>query len=538
MARTPAIRAITRVACANEAPVDRRLTRADFARMLAAGTAGIVLAPSFTAGSSFAAGRERVAVVGAGIAGLSCAMTLHDAGIDAAVFESSSRVGGRMHSEASYWDGGQHTEWCGSMIDSNHHTMRALAERFRLPLDDTLAPLKPHSRDTAFVHNAQYPMTHADSDFGPVYRTLQSQLGKIGPTTTYDSATAEARRLDNTSMAQWIDSYVPGGRKSKFGTLIDDALTNEYGVDSSRQSALNLVYMLGVQHNYNAQGGQMNVLGYSDQRYNIRGGNQRLPKAIASKLPAGTIRFQHRLSAIARKPTGRYALRFSTAHGEVTELYDRVVLAIPFVTLRGVDYGSAGFDARKKAAIEELGYGMHTKLQMQFRDKPWNGSGPWEHPTTGQIWTDLGFQNSVDFSLGQSGPFGLIERFTAGTAGLIDTPAIPYATIDQSPAVGRQVRKFFGELEHMWPGIAKHWNGKATFGNAQVDPNLQATYSCWLLGQYTKFAGYERAPQGRVHFAGEHCSIENQGFMEGAASTGIAAARELLVDYNIREKRA
>lgn len=531
------MRALLRPRSAEESE-KRGVTRGDFAKMLASSAAGIILAPSFAWGTSLAAGRERIAVVGAGIAGLSCAMTLHDAGIDATVFESSNRLGGRMHSEMSYWDGGQHTEWCGAMIDSDHHTMRALAARFHLPLDDALAPLKPHARDTAYVQNAQYSMIQADRDFAPVFKTLQAQLAKTGPGTTYNSVTPEARRLDAMSMAQWIDTYVPGGRGSKFGTLIGDALTNEYGVDSSQQSALNLVYMLGVQHNYDAHGGEMNVLGYSDQRYNIKGGNQHLPLAVAATLPKGSIKMQHRLVSISKKSTGAYALRFSTQHGDVTELYDRVVIAIPFIVLRGVDYSGAGFNALKKTAIDELGYGMHTKLQMQFRDKPWYGPGPWEHPTTGQIWTDVGFQNSIDFSLGQSGPYGIIERFTAGTAGLIDTPPIPYATIEQSDAVRRQVEKFFGELEHMWPGVSKHWNGKATFGNAQVDPNLQATYSCWLQGQYTKFAGYEHVRQGRVHFAGEHCSVENQGFMEGGAQTGVAAAREILADYNAKQKRA
>ncbi len=524
MARSPLLNAL------------QRRSRAEFLRAGGAVVAGAVFGPVLDLGISAARGRERVAVIGAGIAGLSCALTLRDAGIEATIYESSNRVGGRMHSEMSYWENGQHTEWCGAMIDSDHRTMRALAKRFNLPLDDALAPLQAHARDTAFVHGGYYAMTQADRDFAPVFRTLQTQLSQIGETTTYDSATSEARRLDAISMAQWIDRYVPGGRKSKFGTLIDDALMNEYGVDSNEQSALNLVYMLGVQHRFDRHGGELNVLGYSDQRFNIRGGNQRLPLAIASSLPKGSIAVNHRLASIGKRANGAYSLRFTTPNRSVTETYDRVVLAIPFITLRGVDYGSAGFDSRKTTAIEQLGYGIHTKLHMQFDSKPWYGKGPWEHPATGQIWTDIGFQNSIDFSLGQSGPNGIIERFTAGTGSLMDAPPIAYARIDQSDAVKRHVEQFFEELERIWPGVKRHWNGKATFGNAQVDPNIQASYSCWLVGQYTKFAGYERVRQGRIHFAGEHCSTENQGFMEGAAETGVAAAKEILADYNLRAK--
>jgi monoamine oxidase len=49
-------------------------------------------------GVSGARGRERIAIVGAGIAGLTTALRLRDAGISAILYDSASRVGGRMHS--------------------------------------------------------------------------------------------------------------------------------------------------------------------------------------------------------------------------------------------------------------------------------------------------------------------------------------------------------------------------------------------------------------------------------------------------------
>jgi monoamine oxidase len=280
------------------------------------------------------------------------------------------------------------------------------------------------------------------------------------------------------------------------------------------------------------------VLGYSDQRYYIRGGNQQLPEAIAATLPAGSIRLQYRLTAIRRTPGGTYELTFATPSGTVKETYDRVVLALPFVALRNADYSSAGFDAHKKMAIERLGYGVHTKLQMQFVGRPWTRKGAWPFPTTGQIWTDTGFQNSVDFSLGQSGEYGIIERFTGMTPAIVNTPPMPYAQIGASPAVKWHVEEFFGQLNRIWPGVSKYWNGKATFGNVQADPNILNSYSCWLVGQVTTIAGYERVRQGNVHFAGEHTSVEHQGFMEGGASSGVAAAREILADYKIKAKTA
>ena len=87
---------------------------------------------------------------------------------------------------------------------------------------------------------------------------------------------------------------------------------------------------------------------------------------------------------------------------------------------------------------------------------------------------------------------------------------------------------FLSQLETVFPGISKRWNGKATLSTPFRDPNLLCSYSYWKVGQYTGFSGYEAAPQGNIHFAGEHCSTDFQGFMEGGAAEGIRAANEVL----------
>jgi monoamine oxidase len=502
-----------------------------------AGAAGALLSPLYTTASSVAAGRERVAVIGAGIAGLTCATVLRDAGVTATVFESSQRVGGRMHSEMSYWNEGQHTEWCGSMIDSKHLTMHALAKRFDQPLVDTWATLGEGARDTAYLSGRLYRMNVADKDFQPVFDTIRKQMAQAGSEPRWDKYTPFARELDNLSMAAWIDKYVPGGRASQLGKLIDVALSNEYGGSTEVLSSLNLVYMLGLQERFGMRGGEMNVLGYSDQRYTSLHGNQRIPMAMAAQLPRGSVLFGHRLTAIRKRSRGDYELTMTTPGGTKTFVYDRVVLTIPFAILRGVDYAGAGFDARKRSAIEKLGYGIHTKLQMQFDERAWMiEPGPWTHPSTGQIWTDTGFQNSVDYSLGQPGKNGILEAFTYGTAGLLGAPPVPYSHVDQQPQIRALVKKFFGQLDRIWPGVSKYWNGKASYGNAQADPNITVSYSYWSVGQYTTIAGYEGVRQGRVHFAGEHTSYEHQGFMEGGASSGVRAANEVLADYGIAHR--
>ena len=512
-------------------------SRATFLRQAVSAVTATALLPEFTAcASSQVRGRERVVIVGAGIAGLVTAMHLRDAGIDATIYESSTRVGGRMHSERKYWAQGQHTEWCGAMIDSLHVTMRRLAARFGLPLLDTFSARPPGARDTCYLNGRYYSMADADRDFAAIYPVLQEQLGKVNPVTTYANATPEARRIDALSMRDWIARYVPGGLDSQLGRLIKEAYRNEYGREIEELSALNLVVQIGQQRAY-AKNHELNVLGYSDQKYILAGGSQAMPEAIAASLPAGSIVFNHRLQSLRLKSGGTYELRFDT--GSETEVVDadRVVLAIPFIVLRGLDTSGAGFDASKRKAIDTLGYGYHTKLHLQFDRRAWmRANHPWPQPTNGQIWTTLPVQSALDYSLGQRGNDGLIEAFTGAGAAMLDTPPQPYAYVENSPAVRRHVKSFFEQLNDIWPGVSPTWNGKATFGNAQADPNILASYSVWLVGQCTTVAGHEAPPQGRVHFAGEHTSVDNQGFMEGGAESGFRAANEILDDYRVKQK--
>ncbi len=515
------------------------MKREQFVRSLGMAALGGTAAPQLVAyAASQARGRERIAVVGAGIAGLVTAMRLRDAGIDATIYESSSRVGGRMHSERNYWAAGQHTEWCGAMVDSLHVNMHELAHRFGLGLLDTYAARPPSARDTCYLDGRYYSMAQADRDFARIYPILQEQLGKVDPTTTYANATATARRLDAMSMREWIVRYVPGGLDSQLGRLIAESYRNEYGRATDELSALNLVMQLGQQRFYD-RNHEMNVLGYSDQRYILAGGSQAMPEAIAAWLPAGSISFGRKLLAIRRTRGGAYELRFDRRGAQESIYADRVVLAIPFIALRALDYSGAGFDSAKINAIENLGYGYHTKLHLQFDRRAWmRAAHPWPQPTTGQIWTTLSVQSALDYSLGQAGRDGLIEVFTAGAPGMLDTPPTPYAHIAGSAAVAWHARRFLEQLDSIWPGVSSTWNGRATFGNAQADPNILASYSCWLVGQCTTIAGHEARAQGRIHFAGEHTSVAYQGFMEGGAESGLRAAGEILADYRIRSTKA
>jgi monoamine oxidase len=467
----------------------------------------------------------RIAIIGGGISGLAAALTLHDAGYASTVYEASSGIGGRMHSNAT-WGNGQVSEWCGELIDTNHKTIQALARRFNLSLTDEIQAQPSGSDDTLWLFDDYYSDKQASSDFQPVHNTLQGQLQAAPFPTLYNSYSTLGYQLDHMSLYDWIEAYVPGGHGSPLGTYLDSAYVNEYGLDSRVQSSLNLVYLLGSKA---SPGGGFLIYGASDERYHIDGGNQRLPLAIADSLPAGSVLTGWRMTKIARNSDGTYALTFG--NGNVVTA-DRVIMTIPFSVLRGLDTSQAGFDALKQTAITQLGYGTNSKLVLQFDQRYWNTQGAWG-VSDGNIYSDLDFQNAWDTTRGYAGGTGLLTTFRGGAPGVALGQGVPspYTTAASSSKVGQYASATLGELEGPWPGITGHWTGKASLSLPWKDPNLLGSYSCWKVGQYTLFSGYERARQGNCHFAGEHSSIDFQGFMEGGAGEGQRAANEVLADY-------
>jgi monoamine oxidase len=467
--------------------------------------------------------QPRIGVVGAGIAGLTASLTLHDAGYAATIVEAADAVGGRMHSNTFTWADGQTSEWCGEFIDSGHRTMRALAARFQLPTVDLFADTPPDAQETRFFFGRYYPREAAQRDFAPVYATIQEQLAAIGPEVGFDTVSPEAAFFDRMSVARWIDAYVPGGRRSPLGQLLNVTATTENGIDTDALSALSLIGFLGA---------APALFAASDQRYHLGGGNQRLPEAIAAHLtavdPVCELRLGWRMTRLEQTPAG-VTLALVTPEGLHEEWFDHLILTVPFVVLRTLNTVQAGFDALKRQAIQELAYGTNTKLQLQFTHRFWNDPGPWPSPTAGIIVSDAGFHVAWDVTRGQPGAAGIVNLYSGGALGASFRPDGPYTTTDSAP-VRAAVDRFLPLLDEVWPGASAHYAGTATLSYPTGDPHLLGSYSAYTLGQLTTFGGYEGVRQGRIHFAGEHCSREFPGFMEGAAAAGIRAAEEILAD--------
>ena len=515
MARTPLFRQLQQIrrvageAQKSSAPIDeiwheheaRQLDRREFLRRAALLAAGLAFLPRHRLLA--ATGQlQKIAIIGGGLAGLSCAYRLKQQGIFATVYEGAERLGGRCFTLRDAFADGQTVERGGELIDTDHVHVRRLARELELTLDDLHAHEAPHSEELYFFHGARYSRVEATRDFQKILPLLQRDFAASGGETSWNKSNAAGRALDQISIADWIRKNVPDGLESSLGRLLKTAYTTEYGGEITAQSALNLVYQIGE-----TERGHFDVLGSSDERFHVRGGNDLLVSRLAAKL-RDRIERPRKLVAIRRLSDGRFDLVFD--RGNATA--DKVVLAVPFTMLRkSVDLSRAGLSPRKLTAIREIGMGTNSKLHLQFNDRLWEKRG-----YNGEVFTDTGFQNCWDTTRAQPGRAGILLNFTGGKVGA------SFGRGDEAS----HAKNFLGQIEPALPGLTSAWNQKSAVTCWLKNPWSRGSYSFWRVGQYAKFAGYEGVPEGNLHFCGEHTS-EFQGFMNGAVESGERVAREI-----------
>jgi monoamine oxidase len=457
---------------------------------------------------ALAASSPRVVVVGAGLAGLSCAYQLKQAGIRADVYEASDRVGGRCWSRTTDFAEGQVAEHGGELIDQGHQAIRQLAQSLGLTLDNLLAGEPNGTEDFYYFDGQPYSFAQATDDLKGIWQQIHKDTSAASYPTQYNLSTPRGRELDQMSITDWLNAFVPGGASSKLGQLLDVAYNIEYGAECNVQSSLNFLYLIGY-----TGPGQLRVFGKSNEKYHVRGGNDQIPKLLAQALP-GQINLGSALTSIKKNSNGTYQLSFKLSGGGTsTVTADRVVLALPFSILRTLDYSKAGFSDLKKTAIEELGMGTNSKLHVQFSDRYW-----YSLDNNGNTYADTGYQNTWEVTRAQPGTSGILVDYTGGNIGASFGSGTPTSRAQQ----------FLAQIEPVLPGITSHWNGLATIDFWTAYPWTKGSYSYWKVGQYTKFGGIEGVQEGVVHFCGEHTSVDFQGYLNGGVETGQRAAGEVI----------
>jgi monoamine oxidase len=509
MARTPLAGAV-QGAIAELGAAERRTTRTRFVKEVGAAALGVTALGRFAAPAR-GAGAPKIVVVGAGLAGLSAAYALKNAGYTAEIHEASDRNGGRCWTIRGAFAEGQIAEHGGELIDQSHTAVRQLASGLGLKLDNLLQAEQNGTEVLGYFDGSPYHYADMVDDIKAAWQKIHADVSAASYPTTFEISTERGRELDNMSIVDWINETFEGGIASRVGQLLDVTYNIEYGAECTEQSSLNLLYLLG----YSGQG-QFRVFGPSNEKYHVTGGNEQIVEELVKRLPNQIVR-NSELVAIKLNPSGSYALTFAEGPTTKTVTADKVVLALPFSILRSsVDISKAGFEPLKLVAIREQGMGTNSKLHVQFTNRFWNAQG-----SNGETFADTGYQNTWEVTRAQPGKSGILVDYTGGKIGASFGSGTPES----------RAAKFLAQLEPVLPGATKAWNGRATIDFWPGYRWTKGSYSYWKVGQYQRFAGMEGRRQGNCLFAGEHTSIDFQGYLNGAVETGQRAAGEILADF-------
>ena len=153
----------------------------------------------------------RVAIVGAGLAGLACGDELNNKSIRATLYDASSRVGGRCFSLRGFFPG-QVAERGGEFIDNLHKTLLGYAKQFNLALEDV--EKVPPGEVFYFFNGQHFPESVVVDEFRELVAAMRDDLRTVGQPTA-DSHTDADVLLDFTTLREYLETRDARGIVSK-----------------------------------------------------------------------------------------------------------------------------------------------------------------------------------------------------------------------------------------------------------------------------------------------------------------------------------
>jgi monoamine oxidase len=143
-------------------------------------------------------------IVGGGLAGLTCAYRLKQAGVAAELHEASDRLGGRCWSIRGAFAPGLVAEHGGELIDTGHIELRQLAKELGFTLDNLLQGETNGTEPLYYFDGRPYTFAEASEDFNGVYQKLHKDVSAASYPTTYTTSTERGRVLDAMTITEWI----------------------------------------------------------------------------------------------------------------------------------------------------------------------------------------------------------------------------------------------------------------------------------------------------------------------------------------------
>jgi monoamine oxidase len=450
---------------------------------------------------------RKVIVVGAGLAGLAAAYELVRSGHEVTVLEAHPRPGGRVRTLREQFPDGLYAEAGAVDYGGGYRHVVRYVEEFGLPVT---APVREKNKSVVVVVQGErlelkprvppvWPVALSPEEqrigIGEIFQRYILSVGsKMGDPTAPGWSLDRWKEYDGMTFADFLRR-----QGASDGAIHLMSVVATYGFGWDEGSALHrLVSDIALSQ----------IGGIGVGRFLV-GGSDVLPNAFARSLRE-RIWYCAPATRILREPEGMRVV-FRQRGEERTLTADHVVCTVPTPALRKIEF-TPELPARKRQIISELTYVPVTRIFIQTRRRYWSERG-----FANQAGTDLPIQLVIEHPVvrAEDQTRGILECFLRGPE------AQRVGAMDEDAQIAFAV----ANLEKVFPGIKDYVEAGVSF-RWQDDPWIGGGFAWWKPNQFSNWMPELAAPEGRIHFAGEHTSLFART-QEGALESGNRAAREI-----------
>ena len=434
---------------------------------------------------------KKVLVIGAGMAGIMAARTLHDAGYDVTILEARDRLGGRTHTDSSL---GATVDLGAAWIHGpNGNPLTPLAEQLGVGMGYT-----------DFV-NRSGTAVQAYTSSGQPFDMAEYTRGQL---------LAEAAVLKTTASILY---QPPGSNARSLKDWVQHGLPQPATMTPAEQAGFHYWAVIRAEYNDNADWDLIDWR-LSGRYVKLPGGDLLLHgggfKALIDHLAEGLdVRVGTAVSHITITPE---QVHIQTNRGEFSA--DRVIITLPLSVLNS---GQIQFEpplpTAKQQAIQRIGFGNYEKLAMRFdkfywpQDKQRFNYLSEGEPSLFNAWLNNGHYTSSP----------IITAYHAGRRAREINRWSDDKLLDEALAVMQRLfGADFGPIPTPQAYVRSNW---------QSDPFANGSYSFDQVGQLPDDRQTLAKPiNQQLFFAGEATHPHFYATVHGAYETGVRAAREVI----------
>ena len=445
----------------------------------------------------------KVAVVGAGLAGLAAARTLVADGHEVVVLEARDRVGGRT--EGMTLDDGTPLELGGQWLGEGHTRMYELVEELGLEV------FRTWNDDGALLVDLLGKRSRMKPHKGAVPRLSPFALADLGQAMLrFDRLAARtdlerpwltegAASLDGQTFETWIRRNLRTRAGRAYFRIACEAVWAAEAADVSLLHAL-------FYTKSNADLETLLAVDRGAQQDRVVGGSVRVSEAMATAL-GDRVRLGEQVRGIAQDDTGA---RVSTRAGTTYDV-DAVIVTVP-PTLAGRLEHDPPLPSWRDQLTQRMPAGSVIKVFAVYPEPFWRQDG-----LNGQVASDVGPVKVVFDNSPPSGTPGVLMGFFEGHEARVWARR---SEEDRRQAAVRCFVRYFGPgAAHPERYVERDW---------MAEEHTRGCYGAhFTTGVWTSYGEAWREPVGRVHWAGTECAPEWNGYMEGAVRSGEAVARDV-----------